>query len=77
MISYTATASMTLEQVQKMIENEYASRLPSLRDQFAMATLTGMLASCHFQDDDWPIAARCAQYSYAMADAMLRQREVE
>ena len=39
----------------------------TLRDQFAMAALTGMLADDYARD-------RVAKFAYEIADAMLRQR---
>ncbi len=45
-----------------------------LRDQFAMAALTSMLATPQkIQDGDFETAARL---SYAFADAMLKAREL-
>ena len=42
---------------------------PTLRDQFAMAALTGMLAANYSED-------RVAKSAYQVADYMLRVREV-
>jgi len=42
-----------------------------LRDEFAMAALTGLLASKNAFND----AAYTANHAYAFADAMLKQRE--
>ena len=50
---------------------ELASPLPALRDQFAMAALTGLLASPH-EIMRPEVAAHCA---YRHADEMMKARE--
>lgn len=45
----------------------------TLRDEFAMAALTGLLAH-GLDDDDRPTPARYSEIAYMIADAMLKQR---
>lgn len=52
------------------------AKLPTLRDQFAMAALQGLLAQGFITKDvnaDWHV--ECAAEAYAQADAMLAVRE--
>lgn len=51
-----------------MIDNEQFGQAPTLRDQSAMAALTGLLAK-----DDWKDAD--AGHCWDIADAMLTERE--
>lgn len=51
---------------------EFATYGPTLRDQFAMAALQGMLAA-----NDTYEPKEYANDAYAIADAMLEAREVE
>ena len=44
---------------------------PTLRDQFAMAALTGKMAEQFYGSIDIP---DLAEYAYEMADAMLKER---
>lgn len=55
-----------------ILESEYdelVSRNVSLRDYFAAAALTGLLAGQHNR-----VATVAAEYAYEMADAMLAER---
>ena len=50
--------------------NEKLSNLSTLRDQFAMAALTGLIAR-----DSCLEVSTLALWSYELADAMLKERE--
>ena len=51
---------------------EYEDPQKTLRDEFAMAALAGMMANPMWDDDDTPDIAGCA---YVLADAMLEARK--
>ena len=50
------------------------ANMPTLRDRFAMAALTGFIAGDH-PDSPWPDPQTVAKRAYAVADAMLAERE--
>lgn len=58
--------------MRELIEEGERSARRKLRDQFAMAALTGLVASDTSNGKSWKIIAESA---YASADAMLAQRE--
>ena len=55
--------------VQQAVGGVFAPSLPTIRDQFAMAALTGLLASEEFHS-----LTTAAKMSYAFADAMMAER---
>lgn len=58
--------------------NDEKQESVTLRDQFAMAALTGLVGSKHLEDMDLTGADRSrltADASFFLADAMLKQRE--
>jgi len=53
---------------------------PSVRDQFAMAALTGLISNSTNQivsDGTWTIQKLFSEVSYNYADAMMKAREVK
>ncbi len=54
-----------------MEDNEQFGQTPTLRDQFAMAALTGYIANNEF---GFMTAKDVAEHCYASADAMLAER---
>lgn len=48
---------------------------PTLRDQFAMAALTGWMSQHDYNQYDSEAHSRIAKLSYSMADAMLKERD--
>jgi hypothetical protein len=61
------------QRVLKYIEHE----LPDLRDQFAMAAITGILAGKWGQMPQYKPEEAFADFAYKMADAMMKRREKE
>ncbi len=55
---------------------EYHEEPPTLRDQFAIAALTGIVQGANMIDvNDFP--KRFARFAYGLADAMLEARKVK
>ena len=52
-------------------------KLPCLRDQFAMAAITGILAGKWGQMPQYKPEEAFADFAYKMADAMLKRSEQE
>jgi len=61
------------QRVLKYIEHE----LPDLRDQFAKAAITGILAGKWGQMPQYKPEEAFADFAYNMADAMMKRREKE
>lgn len=59
----------------RSLEKELAAARKTLRDQFAMAALTGCLASFGEMDDPSEYASSIAMDAYLLADAMMEVRE--
>jgi hypothetical protein len=61
----------------RLLEEQHAKTCSpvGLRDQFAMAALQGMIASCPAAAP-WPEQLGTAEQAYGFADAMLKAREV-
>lgn len=57
------------------LEKELAASRQTLRDQFAMAALTGHLASFGAMDDPSEYASSIAIDCYHLADAMMEARK--
>lgn len=79
MTNYDAYGERSIPRMMQMTEHgaKFLVELPSLRDQFAMAALTGWLASFPNgavvnAEAESDVAKAC----YTMADAMMKQREV-
>ena len=60
----------------KEIYQEIVCTGPTLRDQFAMAALTGYLTSVGVVNGHYPPDDDLARYAYEAADAMMKAREV-
>lgn len=58
----------------RSLEKELASSRLTLRDQFAMAALTGHLASFGEMEDVYEYASSIAIDCYRLADAMMEAR---
>jgi hypothetical protein len=52
-------------------------KLPCLRDQFAMAAITGILAGKWGQMPQYKPEEAFADFAYRMADAMMKRSETE
>ena len=57
--------------VKDHVEKHHKGYQPTLRDQFAMAALTGMLAACPHPEE---LITRRSNTAYEYADAMLKAR---
>lgn len=71
----TVIGQRTMESINSMAR-EVCDNSPTLRDQFAMATLSGLQANSSpniisFKPEE------LAAYCYKMADAMLKERKVK
>jgi len=47
----------------------------TLRDYFAACSITALVAVAEWRDDEWRNLDDAAAHAYAMADAMLKERE--
>lgn len=57
------------------LEKELATARKTLRDQFAMAALTGYLASFEPMEEPTEYSSSIAMDAYRLADAMMEARE--
>ena len=64
----------TLENIEEQI-TFIQMELPSLRDQFAMAAITGILAGKWGQMPQYKPEEAFADFAYKMADAMIKRSE--
>jgi len=64
----------TLENIEEQI-TFIQMELPSLRDQFAMAAITGILAGKWGQMPQYKPESAFADFAYKMADAMIKRSE--